>query len=79
MRFPLYKEVIPHKMTKPLKLLMLITDVGFLIYWLVTWLHLVPDEYLYKDYKNEIMMAQYIVCASGSFDLINRSFEYVLF
>ncbi|MEK4063490.1 MULTISPECIES: DUF5360 family protein [Paenibacillus] len=44
-------------MTKPLKLLMVITDVGFLIYWLVTWLHLVPDEYLYKDYNNEIMMA----------------------
>lgn len=36
---------------------MVITDVGFLIYWLVTWLHLVPDEYLYKDYNNEIMMA----------------------
>ncbi|MCE3198221.1 DUF5360 family protein [Paenibacillus sonchi] len=44
-------------MTKLLKLLMVITDAGFLIYWLVTWLHLVPDEYLYKDYDNEIMMA----------------------
>lgn len=44
-------------MTRRLKLLMVLTDVGFLLYWLITWLHLLPNEYLYKDYNNEIMVA----------------------
>ncbi|GGF66964.1 hypothetical protein GCM10010912_09920 [Paenibacillus albidus] len=44
-------------MGKTLKTFMVVTDVGFLIYWLITWLHLVPKEYLYKNYDNELMVA----------------------
>jgi hypothetical protein len=44
-------------MSKSLKGFMLVTDIGFIVYWLVTFLGILPAEYLYKDYTNEIMMA----------------------
>lgn len=36
---------------------MLATDVGFLVYWLVTALHLLPAAWLFKDYDNPILQA----------------------
>jgi hypothetical protein len=42
---------------KKLKKIFLITDIGFILYWLITLLHLVPDEYLFKDYNNPILVA----------------------
>lgn len=42
---------------KCLKPFFLITDIGFIIYWIITLLHIIPQEYLFKDYSNPIMIA----------------------
>ncbi|CAH0994156.1 hypothetical protein EMA8858_00263 [Emticicia aquatica] len=42
---------------KTLKYFFLITDIGFIIYWLITLLGLIPDEYLYQDYTNQLLVA----------------------
>jgi len=42
---------------KSLKFFFLITDIGFIIYWLITLLSLIPVEYLYQDYTNELLVA----------------------
>ncbi|HFL3236890.1 TPA: DUF5360 family protein, partial [Clostridioides difficile] len=36
---------------------MLVTDLGFVVYWLIVFLQLLPKEFLYKDYDNEMMVA----------------------
>jgi hypothetical protein len=36
--------------------LMVATDVGFLAYWLVTALHLLPPDWLYNDYQNPMLV-----------------------
>lgn len=41
---------------KFLKPLFLIVDIGFITYWLITALHLIPAEYLYNDYTNPILV-----------------------
>ncbi len=35
----------------------LATDLGFIAYWLVTLLHLIPAEYLFNDYADPVMTA----------------------
>ena len=40
-----------------LKYFFLITDVGFVIYWLITIFHMIPQEYLFKDYEDPILVA----------------------
>ncbi|MFN8544152.1 MAG: DUF5360 family protein [Candidatus Binatia bacterium] len=35
----------------------LVTDTGFVLYWLVTALHLIPPEHLFKDYADPILVA----------------------
>lgn len=40
-----------------LKINFLITDIGFVLYWIITLFHLIPDEYLFKDYKNPVLVA----------------------
>ncbi|TGK43680.1 DUF5360 family protein [Leptospira andrefontaineae] len=42
---------------KGLNLLFLITDIGFILYWSITLLHVIPKEYLFKDYENPILQA----------------------
>jgi hypothetical protein len=42
---------------KTLRYIFLVTDIGFIIYWLITLLKLIPDEYLYQDYTNELLIA----------------------
>lgn len=42
---------------KKLKYFILITDIGFIIYWFITILKLIPEEYLYQDYTNELLVA----------------------
>ncbi len=42
---------------KTLKKFFLVTDIAFILYWLITLLHLLPEEYLYKDYNNPILVA----------------------
>ncbi|MDQ0194737.1 DUF5360 family protein [Paenibacillus wynnii] len=44
-------------MGKVLKAFMLFTDIGFVLYWLMVYSDLLPKEYLYKDYENELMLA----------------------
>lgn len=40
-----------------LRAFMLITDIGFVLYWLIIWLDVLPKEYLYKNYDNELLVA----------------------
>jgi hypothetical protein len=42
---------------KTLKYFFLVTDIGFILYWLITLLKLIPAEYLYQDYQNELLVA----------------------
>jgi Family of unknown function (DUF5360) len=42
---------------KTLKYFFLVTDIGFILYWAITALHLIPDEFLFQDYKNELLVA----------------------
>ncbi|AGX44559.1 DUF5360 family protein [Clostridium saccharobutylicum] len=41
---------------KKLKVLFLFTDIGFIIYWLITALHLIPINLAFKDYNNPILV-----------------------
>jgi hypothetical protein len=41
---------------KTLHRLFLLVDVGFILYWAITWLNLIPSEYLYNDYSNELLV-----------------------
>jgi len=42
---------------RALRLFMLLKDVGFLAYWSITLLHLVPPSYLFKDYADPLVVA----------------------
>ncbi|HEX9059763.1 MAG TPA: DUF5360 family protein [Clostridia bacterium] len=42
---------------KKLKVFLLINDIAFIAYWLVTLLHLIPQNLLFKDYNDPIMAA----------------------
>jgi Family of unknown function (DUF5360) len=33
------------------------TDLGFIVYWLITALHLIPAQYLFQNYTNPILTA----------------------
>jgi hypothetical protein len=35
----------------------LITDIGFIVYWLLTGLALIPPEHAFSDYKNPLIVA----------------------
>ena len=39
-----------------LKYFFLVVDIGFIAYWTITAFHLIPDEYLYNDYTNPILI-----------------------
>ena len=41
---------------KSLKYIFIIVDTFFVLYWLITALHLIPNEYLYNDYQNPILV-----------------------
>lgn len=42
---------------KQLRPFFLVVDIGFVVYWLVTLLEIVPAPYLFKDYANPILQA----------------------
>ncbi|MEK4116553.1 YvaD family protein [Paenibacillus sp. FSL W8-0919] len=44
-------------MNRTLKSLMLATDIGFILYWLLIGFSLIPKEYLYQDYDNPLLVA----------------------
>ncbi|MFT8349151.1 DUF5360 family protein [Clostridium saccharoperbutylacetonicum] len=41
---------------KNLKYFVLITDIGFVIYWFIMLFHLIPENLLFKDYTNPILL-----------------------
>lgn len=41
---------------KVLKYFFLLVDIGFIAYWSITALHLLPPQYLYNDYANPILV-----------------------
>jgi hypothetical protein len=41
---------------RSLKILMLMTDVGFIAYWLITIAHIIPPDMLFRDYSNSILI-----------------------
>ena len=41
---------------KSLRYFFLIVDIGFILYWLITALSLIPAEYLFKDYQSEMLV-----------------------
>ncbi|MEK4971283.1 YvaD family protein [Niallia sp. FSL R7-0648] len=42
---------------KYLKPFFLVTDIGFIIYWIITYFSLIPIEWAFKDYDNPIIIA----------------------
>ena len=40
-----------------LRINLLITDVAFIVYWLITALNLLPVEWLFQDYTNPLLVA----------------------
>jgi hypothetical protein len=59
----------------------LVVDIGFILYWLITALHVIPEEYLYNDYKNPLLVSwnwsflsiDLLVSFTGLFSLYLRS------
>lgn len=47
------RPVVPGLTT--VKIAMLVTDIGFLVYWSAALLGLIPAEYAYKDYDDPVM------------------------
>ena len=41
---------------KILKYFFFVVDFGFIFYWMITALNLIPDEYLYNDYTNPVLV-----------------------
>ncbi len=41
---------------KLLKPFFLVTDIGFIVYWIVTYFHIIPESMAFKDYNNPIMI-----------------------
>lgn len=42
---------------KSLRIFFLITDIGFILYWVITLIGVIPASYLFKDYHNPILSA----------------------
>ena len=42
---------------KKLRPFFLVVDIGFVVYWLITLLEIIPANYLFKDYANPILQA----------------------
>ncbi|OAB47297.1 YvaD family protein [Paenibacillus antarcticus] len=40
-----------------LKPFFLMTDIGFIVYWIVTYFHIIPTSWAFKDYDNPIIVA----------------------
>ncbi|MFS0560545.1 YvaD family protein [Terribacillus sp. 179-K 1B1 HS] len=42
---------------KYLRPFFLVTDIGFIIYWVVTYLHIIPKSWAFKDYDDPLTIA----------------------
>jgi len=47
----------PAELPSFLRPLFLVVDFGFIAYWAITLVGVIPDEYLFKDYDNPILSA----------------------
>lgn len=47
----------PRPMPRALMTLFIVVDVGFIAYWLVTAIGVLPPEWMFKDYDNPILSA----------------------
>lgn len=45
----------PSRVLRFTKASMVVTDIGFLVYWAATLLALIPAQYAYKDYDNPVL------------------------
>ena len=52
-----YFNMTRRYLMKYLKPFFLVTDIGFIIYWIVTYFHLIPTSWAFKDYDNPIIIA----------------------
>ena len=41
---------------KSLRYIFLFVDLSFILYWIITFFHLIPPEYLYNNYSNQLMV-----------------------
>ena len=68
------------KAMQRLPVFFLLTDIGFILYWLITVLNLIPAQYLYNDYTNPILVdwnwsffpLDIVVSATGLYSLYLR-------
>ncbi|MDX2282774.1 MAG: DUF5360 family protein [Bacteroidia bacterium] len=69
-------------MMKSLKYCFFAVDTGFLLYWTVTALHLIPPQYLYNDYTSPMLVnwnwsffpLDMLISATGLYSLwLNRA------
>lgn len=44
-------------MSRLLQGMFLFTDIGFVIYWFITYFELIPKAFLYQDYQNSLLVA----------------------
>ncbi|WP_299092828.1 YvaD family protein [uncultured Metabacillus sp.] len=44
-------------MMKYLKPFFLVTDIGFILYWIVTFFNIIPKSWAFKDYDHSIIIA----------------------
>lgn len=62
---------------KSLRYLFLFVDISFILYWIITAYELIPAEYLYNDYTNEILVnwnwsflpLDFLVSATGFYSI----------
>lgn len=41
---------------RALKINFYIVDIGFIIYWIITYFHLIPAQLLFPDYENKLLV-----------------------
>ena len=61
---PLFFGLVPRAVFLQLETIMrflpfffLVTDIGFILYWVITLIGIIPADYLFKDYNNPILSA----------------------
>lgn len=58
MEFPsLMRHANPRVLPQSLGFLFWVVDLGFIAYWAVTAFHLIPEEFLFQDYRNPVLVA----------------------
>ena len=54
---PLYdKSMLSKTKMNVLRVCFLLVDLGFILYWFITYCKLIPDEFLFQDYTNPLLV-----------------------